>query len=179
VIAALRAVHPYEEPAFDLYRLDRSVESTRGNGRVGHLPGPVRMSELVRHVASQLPATAAGVRATGAPDVVVSTVAVCGGSGGAYTELARSAGADAYVTSDLRHHVTAEAVERSALADADSRPLALVDVAHWATEWPWLTAAADRLRADLRTDGTTVDVRVSHIVTDPWTQHVDTVGRPS
>ena len=65
VIAALRAAHPYEEPAFDLYRLDRSVESTRGTGRIGRLPEPMRLADLVRHVATVLPATAGGVRATG------------------------------------------------------------------------------------------------------------------
>ena len=179
VIAALRAAHPYEEPAFDLYRLDRSVESTRGTGRVGRLPDPMRLADLVRHVAAVLPATAGGVRASGSKDSVVATVAVCGGSGGAYAELARAAGADAYVTADLRHHVTSEVAERSAGDPALQPSLALIDIAHWASEWPWLAAAADRLRADLTTGGTTVDVRVSSIVTDPWTQHVDTDGSQS
>jgi hypothetical protein len=46
---------------------------------------------------------------------------------------------------------------------ADGGP-ALVDAAHWATEWPWLQAAA-RLLA------TTVETSVSTLVTDPWTVH--------
>jgi len=179
VIAALRAAHSYEGPAFDLYRLDRSVESTRGTGRVGRLPSPMRLADLVQHVAAVLPATAGGVRASGAPDAVVTTVAVCGGSGGAYVELARAAGADAYVTADLRHHVTSEVAERSPGRPGPQSSFAMIDVAHWASEWPWLTAAADRLRTDLTIGGTTVDVRVSSIVTDPWTQHVDTDGSQS
>lgn len=170
VVAALRRTHPYEEPAFDLFRLDRSVAPTRGTGRIGRLDAPVRLAELVRHVAAVLPGTAAGVRATGAPDTVVSTVAVCGGSGGAYAELAREAGADAYVTADLRHHIVSEVVERSAGKPELQPPLALIDVSHWASEWPWLPVVAERLRADLAIGGTTVDVRVSEIVTDPWTQ---------
>jgi dinuclear metal center YbgI/SA1388 family protein len=179
VIAAVRAVHPYEEPAFDLYRLDHSVASSRGTGRIGQLPEPTPLPELVHHVATVLPATAAGVRATGRPDAVVSRVAVCGGSGGAYAELARAAGADAYLTSDLRHHVTSEVVERSGPASAGQPSMAMIDAAHWATEWPWLPVAAERLRADLAGHSTTVDVRVSSIVTDPWTHHVDTVGSSS
>jgi len=170
VIAALRATHTYEEPAFDLYRLDRSVESTRGSGRVGRLAEPMRLDDLVRRVAAVLPATAGGVRATGSPDAVVTTVAVCGGAGGRYAERARAAGADAYVTADLKHHVVSETAEGSAGEPALERPLAMIDVAHWASEWPWLAAAAGRLRADLTTGGTTVDVRVSSLVTDPWTQ---------
>jgi hypothetical protein len=46
--------------------------------------------------------------------------------------------------------------------------LALVDVAHWASEAPWLDAVADARRDRF---GTTVDVSVSRLVTDPWTLH--------
>src|SRR5256886_13225381 len=48
----------------------------------------------------------------------------------------RAAGADAYVTADLRHHPASEALEAGGPA--------LVDVAHWASEWPWLEHAARR-----------------------------------
>ena len=97
------------------------------------------------------------MRATGDPARVVRTVAVCGGSGGSAIEDARRAGVDAYVTADLRHHVASDAV-------ADGGP-ALVDAAHWATEWPWLAGAAARLRDSLAN----VECVVSTICTDPWT----------
>jgi hypothetical protein len=42
--------------------------------------------------------------------------------------------------------------------------IAVVDAAHWATEWPWLGQAAALLPA-------TVETSVSMIVTDPWTTH--------
>ena len=48
----------------------------------------------------------------------------------------------------------------------------LVDVAHWASEWPWLPVAADALRTDLAERGSTVDVHVSTVPTDPWTLHL-------
>jgi hypothetical protein len=51
----------------------------------------------------------------------------------------------------------------------------LVDVAHWASEWPWLAVAAQALTDGLRerAAGTaaTVEARVSSLVTDPWTAH--------
>ena len=47
--------------------------------------------------------------------------------------------------------------------------VALVDVAHWASEAPWLDEVAHRLRSQF---GTTVEVRVSRRVTDPWTLHI-------
>jgi len=52
---------------------------------------------------------------------------------------------------------------------------ALVDVAHWASEWPWCAQAADVLRAAL---GGSVEVRVSTRRTDPWTVgRVQPIGR--
>jgi hypothetical protein len=44
--------------------------------------------------------------------------------------------------------------------------VALVDVAHWASERPWCVQAAAVISMAL--DGT-VDVRVSYRCTDPWT----------
>ena len=162
VVAALRAVHPYEEPGFDLLA-QSPLPSRRGTGRVGELAEPVRLREFVRHAAAVLPATAWGLRAAGDPDRLVRTVAVCGGSGGSLTEAARAAGAAVYLTADLKHHAAVEAV-----TERGGDGMALVDAAHWATEAPWLDLLADRLRDRL---GTTVEVRVSGLVTDPWTLH--------
>jgi putative NIF3 family GTP cyclohydrolase 1 type 2 len=43
--------------------------------------------------------------------------------------------------------------------------VALVDVAHWASEFPWCTQAADLLRSHF---GDSLPVRVSAVRTDPW-----------
>jgi dinuclear metal center YbgI/SA1388 family protein len=154
VVRALREAHPYEEPAYDVLEL-ASVDGQRGIGRVGRLPETMTLAALTRAVAAALPATAWGVRAAGDPRQLVETLAVCGGSG---DDLLREAAAvaDAFLTSDLRHHPTSEAPEG----------LGLLDAAHWATEWPWLADAATRL-----TDSTGVDTVVSTLVTDPWTVH--------
>ncbi len=80
---------------------------------------------------------------------------MCGGSGDAFLPDA-AAVADVYVTSDLRHHRA-----QDHLVDGGC---ALIDVSHWASEWPWLPVAADALRADLAALGSTVEVHVSTIV---------------
>ena len=152
VLRAMLAAHPYEEPAYDVLEL-ATVLGPRGLGRVGELPSPMPLRALTGLAARVLPATAWGVRAAGDPDRVVSTLAVCGGSGDSLLGAAARA-ADCYLTADLRHHPASEAPEG----------LALLDAAHWATEWPWLADAARRLRA-----ATTVDTVVSTLVTDPWT----------
>ncbi|MCP6231893.1 Nif3-like dinuclear metal center hexameric protein, partial [Klebsiella pneumoniae] len=73
--------------------------------------------------------------------------------------------ADVYVTSDLRHHPASEFLEHDGPA--------LVDVSHWAAEWTWLPVLRDRLAAALQDRaGDTVEVRVSTLCTDPWTDRI-------
>ncbi|MDM7831489.1 Nif3-like dinuclear metal center hexameric protein [Cellulomonas edaphi] len=141
-----------------------------GIGRVGTLREPVPLREFATRVAGAVPATAQGVRFAGDPDGVVARVAVVGGSGDSLFDAVRAAGVDAYVTADLRHHPASELRER-AVFEAPTGPSTpyLVDLAHFASEWPWLAHAARDLEADLAAAGTTVETRVSTLRTDPWT----------
>ena len=159
VVAALRATHPYEEPAFGLTELV-ALPGRRGHGRVGHWPAEGTLRDFAGHVAGALPATPHGVRVAGDLDRPVRTVAVLGGAGDDMFDAVRARGADAYVTSDLRHHPASEAL-------AHGFP-GLVDVSHWAGEWPWLADCARLLRDGLGARAVTVDTRVSTLVTDPW-----------
>ncbi len=163
VVAALRAAHPYEEPAFDVFEL-ASWPGETGAGRIGDLDSALALRDFAARVGSALPSTAGGGRIAGSLDRPVRRVAVCGGAGGSYLEAATVAGADVFVTADLRHHVVSEQ-----LADGGC---AVVEMPHWATEWPWLPDAASRLRACLDRGGTTVGTEVSVLVTDPWSGRV-------
>jgi putative NIF3 family GTP cyclohydrolase 1 type 2 len=60
----------------------------------------------------------------------------------------------------LRHHPISEAIEAGAPA--------LIDAGHFATEWPWLGQAAGLLVSDLAAIGASVEVEVSSINTDAW-----------
>lgn len=144
--------------------------TSRGSGRVGVLAAPTSLRSFAEAVAAALPPTAQGVRVAGNPRREVRTIALCGGAGDPFLDLARASGADVYVTSDLRHHPASELREYGH-DDADGG-LALVDVAHWAAEWTWLPVAAQRLRDALLESGATVDTHVSRICTDPWQFHV-------
>lgn len=170
VLAALRAVHPYTEPAFDLHEL-APVAGRAGPGRIGSLPAPEPFAALLDRVVRGVPATPAGVRGSGDPDGPVLTVAVCGGAGDSLLDAAAEAGVDAYVTADLRHHRASAARAPRTDGRGSPRPVPmLVDLTHWASEWPWLPDAAARLRAALTGAGRRPpQTRVSTIVTDPWT----------
>ena len=115
------------------------------------------MSAFVSRVEARLPTTSWGVRAAGNPEMAVSRVAVCGGAGDSLLDTVAAAGVDAYVTADLRHHPADEHLRASEVA--------LVDVAHWASEYPWCDQAAGLLRSAF---GASLSVRVCPIRTDPW-----------
>lgn len=158
--AAVLATHPYEEVAYDV--LEPAVrDSDRGSGRVGVLNSPVRLQDFAERVTKSLPAHHGVTRVAGNPDRIISTVALCGGSGDFLIATAHAAGADVYVTSDLRHHPVSEHLEEPGAC-------AVIDVPHWAAEWTWLPVVAEAVAS--RIDG--VEVRVSRIVTDPWTSHL-------
>ncbi|QES50369.1 Nif3-like dinuclear metal center hexameric protein [Streptomyces venezuelae] len=143
----------------------------RGLGRICELDHPETLREFAARAAAWLPPTAQGIRAAGDPDALIRTVAVSGGSGDSLFEQARAAGVDAFLTADLRHHPVSEAREQS--------PLALVDAAHWATEWPWCEQAAAQLDAISERHGWGLRTHVSRTVTDPWTAHTPSVISPS
>jgi dinuclear metal center YbgI/SA1388 family protein len=136
-----------------------AVVEGRALGRVGDLREAVTLGDFATALAAALPRTAGGVRVSGPAEATVRRVAVLGGSGDDLFDHVRASGADVYVTADLRHH---PAGEHLAVPGAP----ALVDVAHWASEWPWCEQAAGVLRAAL---GGTVAVDVSTRRTDPWT----------
>jgi dinuclear metal center YbgI/SA1388 family protein len=136
-----------------------ATDPSRGFGRVGQLPGGHTLASFTRLVAAALPATSWGVRAAGDPDRQIRTVAVCGGAGDSFLTEALTAGVDAYLTADLRHHPASEFISGDGPA--------LVDAAHWATEWPWLNPLGAYLRS-----AAGVETIVSDLDTDPWTVHV-------
>ncbi|NYV77946.1 Nif3-like dinuclear metal center hexameric protein [Streptomyces sp. UH6] len=135
----------------------------RGLGRVCELEVPLTLREFAARAAESLPATAQGVRVAGDPGARIRTVAVSGGSGDSLFDDVRAAGVDAFLTADLRHHPVSEARAHS--------PLALLDAAHWATEWPWCQLAAAQLDEISERHGWDLRVHVSATVTDPWTAH--------
>ncbi|WP_329116558.1 Nif3-like dinuclear metal center hexameric protein [Streptomyces sp. NBC_01465] len=160
----LRVVRPLVPDATD-------ASGRRGLGRICELDHPLPLRDFAAQAAAHLPATAQGIRVAGDPDALVRTVAVSGGSGDSLFDQVRSAGVDAFLTADLRHHPVSEARETS--------PLALIDAAHWATEWPWCEQAAAQLDEISDRNGWGLRTHVSRTVTDPWTAHHSSPGAPN
>lgn len=153
----LVAHHPYEEPAYDVVELE-TCESPYGIGRVGKLDKPMTFRDFVARVAERLPKTRWGVRGAGDPDRMIRTVAVASGAGDSFLTQVAGMDVDCFVTSDLRHHPVDEHLRMGGCP--------VIDTAHWASEFPWCSQAAEVVRA-----ATGAEVDIIEIPTDPWTIH--------
>ncbi|MDD2852405.1 MAG: Nif3-like dinuclear metal center hexameric protein [Desulfuromonadaceae bacterium] len=121
-VRVLRDVHPYEEPAFDLYPLFNEGEK-RGLGRIGSLSAPCTLEEYAARIGTALRTPA--LRYTGDPHTMVTRVALCSGSGASLLHDAVRAGADVLVTGDVKYHDARE---------AENMGLAFIDAGHFSTE---------------------------------------------
>ncbi len=132
VVAAMRAAHSYEEPAFDVYPL----RPTRGGGegRLGELPEPLPLTEFAGRVKAACAASA--VQYVGELSKPVRRVAVACGAAGEFLPDAIRAKADVFVTGEVRFH--------DCLA-AEAAGVALVLPGHYASERPAVELLADRL----------------------------------
>lgn len=133
-----------------------------GHGRVGDLTDSVSLEEFALLIQKILPRTNTGVRVAGDVKQKISRVAVVGGSGGSFLPEAILAGADCFVTSDLKHHNVLDAVQNS------GAPIALVDISHYGAESLWLKPASEQLSKLVPS----VEFLVSEINTDPWSMYV-------
>jgi dinuclear metal center YbgI/SA1388 family protein len=115
VIRALLATHPYEEVAYDLYPLENNnIEA--GFGCTGEFDQAIGELEFLKLVASLFDAE--GIRYSDLTGRPVKKVALCGGSGASFLTNAISAGADAFVTADVKYHNFFDAANSILLVDA-------------------------------------------------------------
>ncbi|MFA9380735.1 MAG: Nif3-like dinuclear metal center hexameric protein [Acetanaerobacterium sp.] len=133
VIATMKKAHPYEEPAYDIF-INHALKDSLSLGRVGMLEQAMTADEFAAFAAQRI--RAKGVRYTrgSAP---VKTVALCGGAGGEFLPNAIAAGADAYVTGDVKHNV---------FVDAKNQDFTLLDAGHFATEMLAVSSLKNRLQ---------------------------------
>ena len=153
--AALRRVHPYEEPAWEIHPLAPKPVPDFGAGRAVELDEPVMLDALVERVKAHLGrpwvrVAAAPEHARGAP---IHRVAVCAGSGGGL--LSGASELDLYVTGELRHHDVLRALARGT---------SVVLCEHSSSERGFLRRFAERLR-EVAAGG--IEVLVSEADRDP------------
>jgi dinuclear metal center YbgI/SA1388 family protein len=150
VLNAMRASHPYEEVAHDIYPLKTIAKG--GDGRIGNLPEPMPLGELARLTQQVL--SAGPVQYVGDANRVVRKVALACGAAGEFLKDAKSARADVFLTGEARFHDYLSAKQDG---------IALVLPGHYATERP----AVEELAATLQAAFPDLAIRASHAETDP------------
>ena len=156
VVTALKAVHPYETMAHDVYPLSLK-DPEIGLGRIGSLPEAVALEELARQVKQRL--GLGTVKTVGDPKMTVRRVAVCSGSGGSLLGAAIGAGAQVFVSGDLSYHTA---------RDAQQAGIGLIDAGHFGTEQLIVPVLAKAIAAALRDAGIEAVVTPAELETDPF-----------
>jgi len=134
VLRAIRAAHPYEEPAIDIYPLKRPC--TASLGRQGRLEPPIQLGALADRLKRALAANT--VQMVGNSDAVVGrAICLVGAAGGSIFRAGLRPG-DVVVTGEIRHH-DALAIQRHGAC--------AIALNHWTSERPALRPLADRLVA--------------------------------
>jgi dinuclear metal center YbgI/SA1388 family protein len=113
-VRALLEAHPYEEAAFDIVTLENEYHGA-GAGAIGTLPVALTVNALLERLKelTGIPV----IRYSGDTARTVKTIAVCGGSGSDLINAAARAGADAFVTGDIKYHAFMQAPGDMIVAD--------------------------------------------------------------
>jgi len=154
VTAALMSVHPYEEPAYDIYAL-RTRRRDAGAGRIGDLDPHISLGKLAGRAEELF--GSGRVRSSGDDERLIGRVAVVPGSGGDLIGAALAQGADLLITGDLKYHRA---------QDARDAGLSLIDIPHDACEATALRHWLPRLNQPLAALGAVAGLSLAS--TDPW-----------
>lgn len=114
LVRALRSSHPYEEVAFDIVPLSNTHQGT-GAGLIGEFPEPLDEQRFLQVLKSVFKTGV--IRHTAFLNKPIKKLALCGGAGSFLISKALAAGADAYVTGDIKYHEFFDANDRMLLAD--------------------------------------------------------------
>jgi len=133
VLSAMRAAHPYEEPAFDLYDIAYPKDEY-AFCRIGEID-ECSFDDFARTVKSRL--LCDGIRYVKCHDKV-RTVAVGGGACASFASEAKAMGADVFVTGDMSYHN---------FLDAKEDGLSVIAAGHFQSENVAIPPLAEMIRA--------------------------------
>lgn len=121
IIKTMKENHGFEEVAYDILNLANTYQDV-GAGIVGNLPKPMPEKDFLAFLATTFNQKC--IKHTSLIGKDIQKVALCGGSGSFGTNAAKAAGADVYITSDIKYHE---------FFDADGQ-LLLADIGHYESE---------------------------------------------
>lgn len=136
IIETLKAFHPYEEPAFDVYTLAQRSDRRIGAGRRVTLDQPATPEEIATRIRAHLGLERVRLAEGSSRGVRCSMVGVCPGAGAGLLDAAIAQGCGVFVTGEMKHHDVLRAA---------SRGCSVVLAGHTNTERGYLPRLAARL----------------------------------
>ena len=121
VIKAMLDVHPYEEPAFDIFD-NYGIQKNNSLGLIGDLETVTDINIFAKFVRDRLNCN--GLRYTDCKKQI-KTVAVSSGAGGEFIKYAIEKKVDVFVTGEIKHNF---------IVDANNNGVSIVDAGHYKTE---------------------------------------------
>ncbi|MFV8224839.1 Nif3-like dinuclear metal center hexameric protein [Christiangramia aquimixticola] len=114
IVKALFDSHPYEEVAYEIHQLE-NLNQHLGMGMIGKLKQEISEEKFLKHVKEVFKCGI--IRHSAFLNKPMQKVAVLGGSGAFAIENAKAAGADIYITADLKYHDFYKAEQKLVVAD--------------------------------------------------------------
>ena len=122
-VKAMIDVHPYEEPAYDVYNME-NINMKIGSGLIGELDKPIPAKDFLLSVKKNI--NVSYIKHNKLIERPVAKVAICGGSGAFLIDAAARNKADIFISSDIKYHDFLEHTGNMTIADAG----------HYETEQP-------------------------------------------
>ena len=114
IVAAMKAAHPYEEVAYDIVNLSNTYQDI-GAGVIGEMPDTMPEEMFLSRVKEVFKVPV--IRHTSLLNKPVKKIALCGGAGSSLISKAMTAGAEVYITADIKYHEFFDANNRMIIAD--------------------------------------------------------------
>lgn len=114
IVAAMKSAHPYEEVAYDIVNLANAHQHF-GSGIAGELTEAMDEKSFLTRLKTVFGLKF--IRHTALLNKPIKKIALCGGAGSFLVSSALGAGADIYITADMKYHEFFDANARMIIAD--------------------------------------------------------------
>ncbi len=153
VINQMIKAHPYEEPAFDIIKLENKL-SKEGLGRIVNLETSLSFVDLVHSIKNALninhPVNVTPTQKS------IKRIAICTGSGGDLVKMAAVKQCDVLITGDIKYHDAQMAKEMK---------IGLIDIEHYYSEVIFIDNFARKLEDIVRNQ---IEVIKSQVDINPF-----------
>ncbi|MGD8880977.1 MAG: Nif3-like dinuclear metal center hexameric protein [Desulfobacterales bacterium] len=153
ILQPVKTVEPLKQDNFP--SIDGEAE--HGIGRIGSLARATRLKSLALMVKKKLQLNFAKI--TGNPELKVTRVAICSGSGSSLMQAFFSSDAQVYISGDIRYHDA---------RDAESANRGIIDIGHFASEHLMVEALAHHLNRICNKKGFKTKVEACNLEKDPF-----------